>query len=602
MEAERIPLDKLYQKKQLAEWTQEAYREISSVIKAFSDKYFDTLNSATCMLSQSNYKVMSTTSSNESVLKVTAGVNSSAGSHAVTVTNLATSAVYKSDSGITKDIAASGAADYSGAVGQDFILELDGEKYTVTLDSSVTSADALQTLIDDTVGSGKVAISEDSSGYLVISAVADSGVGKITVSAGTDSALSSLGFSSEDNLCNRLNGTDTLETVSEKLGNPFSFDSDGLIKLTINGVDFEFDQNDTLKDMMDEINSSDAGVTMKYSLTSDTFSITANDTGAGKRISMSETDSTFLNSTGLLSNYTAGEDAVMYLDGEKITRSSNSMTVDGVTYELLSESSTPVSVSISLDTDSIYDKIKAFVEDYNTLIDTINDKISEDYDSDYPPLTEDEKEELSEDEIDTWEKMAKVGLLENDSILKNMLSNMRSALYSSVSGISKTLYSIGITTSIDYTENGKLEINEETLKEAIENNPDEVMKLFSQQSAAYPGTTITARKLNSTEREIRSSEEGLAYKLYDIIQDNISTYTNSAGNKGLLLEKAGMKGDSSENDNTIYNEIDSLEDDIDAMIDKLNDKEDYYYSKFTTMETYISNMNSQLSALQSILG
>jgi flagellar hook-associated protein 2 len=479
---------------------------------------------------------------------------------------------------------------------------LDGEKYTVTLDSSVTSADALQTLIDDTVGSGKVAISEDSSGYLVISAVADSGVGKITVSAGTDSALSSLGFSSEDNLCNRLNGTDTLETVSEKLGNPFSFDSDGLIKLTINGVDFEFDQNDTLKDMMDEINSSDAGVTMKYSLTSDTFSITANDTGAGKRISMSETDSTFLNSTGLLSNYTAGEDAVMYLDGEKITRSSNSMTVDGVTYELLSESSTPVSVSISLDTGSIYDKIKAFVEDYNTLIDTINDKISEDYDSDYPPLTEDEKEELSEDEIDTWEKMAKVGLLENDSILKNMLSNMRSALYSSVSGISKTLYSIGITTSIDYTENGKLEINEETLKEAIENNPDEVMKLFSQQSAAYPGTTITARKLNSTEREIRSSEEGLAYKLYDIIQDNISTYTNSAGNKGLLLEKAGMKGDSSENDNTIYNEIDSLEDDIDAMIDKLNDKEDYYYSKFTTMETYISNMNSQLSALQSILG
>jgi len=601
MEAERIPLDKLYQKKQLAEWTQEAYREISSSIRVFYDKYFDILNADSCMLSQSNYKIYRTTSTDESVVKITASTNSTAGSHTVTVSNLATSAVYESESGIIKDISASSIADYSSAAGKDFILELDGEKYTITIDSSVASTSDLQGLIDETVGSEKIKASEDSSGYLVISAVYDSGVHEVTISDGTVSALSSLGFSTEDNLSNMLDETDTLEAISGKMDNPFSFDSEGQINLTINGVSFEFDKADTLSDMMDEINSSDAGVTMKYNHTSNTFTFTANETGAGNRINISETGSNFLDSTGILTNYTAGEDSVIYIDGEKVLRSSNSIVVNGTNIELLAESSTPVTVSIALDTDSIYDKIEAFVEDYNTLIDKINDKTSEDYDNDYPPLTDEEKEELSEDEIETWEKKAKVGLLEDDSILSNMLSSMRSALYTSVSGVSNSLYNIGITTTGDYNDNGKLIIDENKLKKAIENNPDEVMNLFSKESETYSGT-FAVRTLDSKKREVRTSEEGLAYRLYDIIQDNISTSRNSAGTKGLLLEKAGVEGDTTEYNNSIYNEVDDYEDAIDSMIDKLNEKEDYYYEKFAAMETYISNMNSQLSALQSMLG
>ena len=451
----------------------------------------------------------------------------------------------------------------------------------------------MQDIIDDTVGSGKVTVSQDTNGYMVISAVADSGVGEITISDGTDSALSSLGFSTEDNLSNRLNESDTLETISNKLENPFSFDSEGKINLTINGIDFEFDKTDTLNDMMSEINSSDAGVTMKYSQTSDTFIITADKTGAGNKISITEADSDFLDSTGMLFNYTAGEDATIYLDGEKITRSSNSIVVNDVTYDILAESSTAVSVSISLDTDSIYNKIESFIEDYNTLIDTISDKISEEYDSDYPPLTSEEKEEMSEDEIASWEKKAKLGLLNTDSILESMLS--------SISGVSKSLYNIGITTSSNYSDNGKLQIAEDKLREAIKSNPDEVMNIFSKQSSTYPGT-VTVRTLDSTERAVRTSEEGMAFRLFDIIQDNISTYRNSSGKKGLLLEKAGFEGDTSEYSNSIYNEIDDYDDAIDKLIDKLADKEDYYYEKFTTMENYISNMNTQLSALQSMLG
>lgn len=599
MAAEKIPLNKLYQKKQLAEWKVDAYREITSALRAFHDKYFDVAKTSTNMFSPTAYKTFSTTTSDDSVVTVTGNSSAEAGSHTILVSNLATKAVYKSASGVTKDIAASSTADYSAAAGKDFVLSLDGEETTITLDSGITGIADLQSAIDDAVGSGKIEVSEDANGYLVIAGVADSGVGKITVSDGSDSALSSLGFSDSDNLSNRLSTSDTLEEIAEKMENAFVFDSDDNINLTINGVEFEFDKDTTLSEMMSEINSSDAGVTMKYNENSDTFIFTASKTGAGNKIVLSETDSNFLEMADV-TDYKQGEDAVVTLDGEKLTRSSNSITVDGVTYKLLSESGEEQTVSLSFDTEALYKKIESFVSDYNSLIEVLNGKISEDYDSDYPPLTEDEKEEMSEDEIEIWEEKAKTGLLHNDSVIESLLSNMRSALYASVSGVSASLTSVGITTTSDYEEKGKLEIDSDALKEAIENNPDAVISLFSQQSESYSGT-ISVRSLSASERATRTAEEGLAYRIFDILQDNISTYRNSSGYKGLLLEKAGLDGDSSEYDNMLDDEIEDYEDKIDAMLDKLDEKEDYYYSKFSTMETYINNMNSQLSALQSYL-
>lgn len=601
MEAERIPLNKLYQKKQLAEWRQDAYREMSNAIRAFNDKYFNILNKDSCMFSESAYSSFSTTVSNASAVKVTTSSDSTAGTHSILVSNLATSAVYKSNSAVTKDITASSAADFSSASGKALILSIDGEETTVTIDSEVKDISSLQSAIDNAVGSGKVQVSENSSGCLVIAAVADSGVYAMEISGGTSSALSSLGFSDADNLSNTLDTFDTLEEISEKLDNPFSFDTDGKLKLTINDIAFEFEKTDTLSSMMQEINDSDAAVTMKYDKNSDTFTITANKTGAGDRISLLETGSNFLSQTGISDNYTAGEDSVVYLDGRKLTRSSNSIVADNITYDLLSESSEEVSVSISSDTNAVYEKIESFVNDYNTLINTINSKISEEYDSDYPPLTSDQKEEMSEDEIENWEEKAKTGLLHNDSILEDLLGDMRTSLYQSISGVSKSLYNIGITTSTSYSDKGKLVIDEEKLKAAIESKPEEVMDIFCKESETHPGTT-GVRTLSYSERSVRTSEEGIAYRLFDSIQDSISTYRDSSGKKGALLEKAGMEDDASATSNTLYNEIEDYEDSIEKMLEKLDDKEDQYYKKFSTMETYISNMNSQLSALQSILG
>jgi flagellar hook-associated protein 2 len=600
MEVEEQELERLVQKQQLVEWEQEAYREVSNTLRAFCEEYFDYSNSSTNMLSQSTYQQFSTSSSDETVVTTSSSSDSEIGSHTITVENLATAASYESSSGVTKTITASSTVDYTEAAGLSFVIEIDGTEYIVELNESISNIGDLQTAIDKAAGSGKIEVSDtngDGTGYLTISKVDGSGIGIITLDDGDDDALSALGFSDNNNLTNYLDTSETLEEISEKLENPFSFDSDGNINLTINGVSFEFSQSTTLDDMMDEINNSDAGVTMEYNSTTDSFSITANNTGAGNTLSISETLSTFLEDI-VITNYTAGEDAIATIDGEKVTRSSNTFSLDGITYNLKSESTEEQTISVTQDTNTICETIKSFVEDYNSLIENINSIISEEYDRDYQPLTDDEKAEMSDDEIKAWEEKSKTGILEDDSILSNLLSNMRTALYESVGGT--YLMEIGITTSSNYEDKGKLEIDEDDLRTAIESDPEKIMNLFTQESKSYSGTT-TVRKLSLSEREVRSSEEGLAYRLYDILQDNISTYSDLNGNKGLLIEKAGLEGDSSNYDNTLTAQIGEYDEQIEEMEEKLSDREDYYYEKFSYMETYINQMNNQINALLSYL-
>ena len=171
--------------------------------------------------------------------------------------------------------------------------------------TGITDENGLQNAIDEAVGSGKIQVSE-AGGRLVLTKAAGSGVGTVSISAGDDSgALAALGFSSSDNLQSYLNTSDTLAEIASSLNNPFQFNSDGNIGLTINGVQFSFAQNATLSEMMDEINASDAGVTMRYSAVNDRFTLTSDTSGAGNRISLSESGSTFLDGVGL-TVYTAG--------------------------------------------------------------------------------------------------------------------------------------------------------------------------------------------------------------------------------------------------------------------------------------------------------
>ncbi|WP_312336812.1 flagellar filament capping protein FliD [Anaerospora hongkongensis] len=592
MSAEKTKLNKLQQKQQLAEWRQESYRTIITAAQEFTSKYFNTTSSSS-LLSANTFIKYSVTSSS-SAISASASSSASAGNHTVQVSRLATAATLTSSSSISKDVQGSAAADYSSLSGKSITLAVDGTTRTVSL-SNVTDADSLQTAIDEAVGTGKLTV-DTTDGYLSITAAANSGVQKITISAPSSgtSGLTSLGFGSGATLSNRVTTTSTLETI---FGDD-AFNSDGQIELTINGTSFTFDKSDTLSAMMSEINSSNAGVTMKYDELSGKLTLTANETGAGNTLAVTEGDgSSFLSS--FLNTVTAGVDAQVTIDGQVLTRGSNKVTVDGVTYTFSQTTDEAATVSLTQDTDAIYDTISSFVEDYNALISSIHSALDETYDSDYPPLTDDQKEDMTDAEIEKWEKKAKVGLLANDSTLKTMLSSLRSSLIDSVPGQSVTIFTIGISTGT-YDEQGKLYIDETKLKAAIESDPEGISNLFTQQSSSYAGTT-SVRSLNNSQLSTRYKEEGLAYRFYDILQTNISTIRDNNGNKGLLLEKAGTENDASETSNTLTTLIDKYQEEIDKEQDRLDAKQDSLYTKYSALETYINKMNTQLSALSSYL-
>lgn len=706
MRTERAPLNKILQKKQLAEWKQESYREITNLLRGMKDKYFDVLKPSNYMLSQTNYKKFTASSSDSSVVTASGGADAMAGTHKITVSNLAEAAKLTSSGNVTKAVTSTdplttgAGSDVVNASLKKIKVNLDGVEKEITLgnyaDVSLVSdlAADLQNKIGLEFGAGKVKVSE-TGGKLTFETMG--GASKITLSdADTSNGLGFLHISSGTS--NRISMSDTLDTLRTKLNSSFDFKTtaDGTqnVVFTINSKTFQFSKDTTLSSMLNTINSdSTAEVNIVYDDVTDKFSITSDRTGAGNSLQISEDTSTFLaaanfksfngsqaaalsytnekfsvsidgelkeftidgsyatysdlaldiqtklqnaftgknvsvgvNSDNSLSfgldstgstlvisaanaetsalglnnaNYTQGEDAQFILDGQSVTRGTNTFTSNGVTYTLQKESATEQSVSLSSDVDGIYENIKSFVEKYNEVIETINGELSEKYDRNYAPLTDEQKEAMSDDQITLWEKRAKTGLLRNDATLQSMVYKMRGAFFDGIDGVKTSLTDIGISTG-SYTEKGKLTINETKLKQAIQDDPDGVMNLFSKRSTSY--STMNARNLTSDQRETRYKEEGLAYRLFDIVEDNISTLRDNNGNKGALIQKAGITGDSSMYSNTIYDEIYGYDKKISELTAKLADKEDNYYKKYASLESYMSKMNSQSAWLSQQLG
>lgn len=606
MTAESTKLDKMKQQQQLLEWKQEQYREVITDLTDFVDTYL-SLTSSESILKQSNFLQFSVESDSTAVTAV-ATASAVTGSHTLTVSQLATGATQASATGVTQAVTGSSAvSDFTALADTSFTITVDGTARTVSFDaaySGSTYEEAIQYVqdaVDEAVGAGKVVVSTvdgTAATALTLAAADGSGVSSLTVAdASSNGAFSAMGFDSSSNLSNRLSTSDTLGEVAAKLASGTSFlSTEGEVEFTINGQTFTFDEDDTLSDMINTVNKdTTANVTMSYDTNTDQLIITADETGAGKTLTAADTSGTFFSS--LLSTYTAGVDAKVELDGTTLTRSANSFTEGGITYTLNKVTTESVGVDVSQDTEAIYDVISNFVTAYNELLETINGKLAEEYDSDYAPLTEAQEAEMSDSEIESWNEQAQTGLLANDMTLAALIRKVRTAVMSSVSGVADTLTSIGITTST-YTEQGKLHIDEDTLKAAIAEDPEGIKNLFTQASTSYSGTT-TVRTLSSSERAVRTSEEGLAYKLYDILQDYVGTIRDASGNKGLLLEKAGMENDTSDTDNSLTTQLETLADKIEAEEERLDEVEDRYYDKFTAMETALSTLSSQYSIISS---
>lgn len=499
-------------------------------------------------------------------------------------------------------------------IGKEFDLFINGTKVTVDITQDFTSA----TGIDDLVTAINGALS--AKGITDVTAVKSGNTLKFEMTGGpkeiriansTNTIVTQMGFKSGDT--NTLNmykslkdlnseGAIAITDVTDALGNTFKG-----VQFKINDKVFTFSENETLSNVISKVNSGGAGVTLGYSSVNDKVTLQANTEGAANDVTIEDLAGTNL-LTGVfkLTKLQDGKDAQFKMDGVATTRSTNQFTVDGVEYKLLSETAAgeKIDISVSANPDEMVEKIKNFVTKYNELLDKINTKVTEkrprsggenkgDY---YMPLTDEQKEAMKEDDIKKWEEKAKKGLLKGDSILQDIASKMRKAMYDQVAGVEGGLYSIGIKTGT-WEQSGKLVIDEAKLKDALINSPEKVMNIFVKES-----NIKYSPDLNSSQRSTRYKETGIVNRLYDIVQDSIRTNRDSSGKKGVLLEKAGIEGDITEFKNLLADQLEDQDKLIYKLNQKLIDKEDYYYKKFAAMETALSRMNSQSSWLTQQLG
>lgn len=404
----------------------------------------------------------------------------------------------------------------------------------------------------------------------------------------------------------------------------------GEFDIMINGKKITVDTTRSMNDFTKQINNANAGVTASYDANTDRFFISSNATGAEAKIDFTPVEAngtpitdptelakydmgkTFLTKALKLPAATAqdvtdagnetpprtialgdvllikGQDAEFDLDGiTGLKQSSNEFTISGITYNLKSADAAGVktTVTVNNDTTAIYDSVVNFVNMYNELLDSVNGIVYEQKNKSFTPLTDDQKSAMTAEQIKEWETKAQAGILRNDPILMGIRNDMRTIVYSSVSGIPSqmvggkkvtynSLFAIGLKTG-DYSTNGKLEIDEAKLKAAIEADPDAVNKILNGGTDAKGNRT-----------------DGVADKLYDQLKlgmDKINDYSGAAsGGKELT--------------STLAKKLASNEKSINAKVTRYNNQMATYYKQFDAMEKLLQQLQSQQESLYNYLG
>lgn len=508
----------------------------------------------------------------------------------------------------------------------------------------------LQTQFDQAFGYNRIEVSnigEDGKFQPSFALKSGSDSDTLTINSGTLHVVGKGGiFGLDRGASNRVNTSKTLgELYGEKDGyiqgtyfQPVEVkDGKPLYALEINGVRIgsEYTADTTLETIMNDINNNQqAGVKVSYSTTANQFVFTSKHGGDGGQIAIDrEIDgamnlaaslfgSVVYDENGDIStvrgqsvpsgndtfkgngvNVIKGQDAEMtvLINGveKTLTSGTNTFNIDGFTVTAngtfpaaAGNENEYVSFDKKVDADKIVDAVKSFVEDYNKVLAEINEQYSTqpDHNKEYLPLTDDQKAELSEKQIEEYEEKAKQGLLFGDNDLGGLSNGLR-FVFSNLD-----MDAIGISVSTSYSDKGKITLDETKLRAALASDPDAVASAFTD-----PLEKKQVTNSDGTTSWVDDTSSGGAMSRLKVQLDKYAATTGAT--KGILIEKAGSQySPMALLQNTLQDKIDSYDDIIDSLTDKLNDKIDYYTSKFSKLETLIAQMNSQSSYLMSLSG
>ena len=483
--------------------------------------------------------------------------------------------------------------------GQTKNIELIGDKEEITnFEKFEDFTNSLQNKLNKAFGSGNVIVGKgtDPNGSLTFTAKDNKQT--LQISADSKELQNALGITSTQS--NKISTGSSLWENRVKLGlgkyNTKEELNDALKNFTVNGAKIDNITADTTVDgLLTAINNNkDAGVTATYLGSENKFVLSSNEKGEGREISLGAnpkdtTDAANLIFGGVSTDGTDGEMSILY-NGVKttITSSSNTFSIDGLDIRATNTFNTGsataeggVSFTASADTEKVTETVKKFIEAYNAMIDEVRTQATTKPDSNYKPLTDDQKNEMNETSIKNWEDKAKEGILYNSSALKD-LDNATQGIFSSmmINGVSyDDLEKIGISFSDDYTAGGKIVFDEEKFKTAMDSDPEKVSDLFT-------GTHGIVNTIDST------------------LSTYATRYASKNGNSyGVLIEEAGSEKLSlTLTNNSIYKELKDMQETITNLQSQLSTEQDRYISQFTQMERLINQMNSQSSYLSQLGG
>ena len=489
--------------------------------------------------------------------------------------------------------------------GQTKNIELIGDKEEIK--DFKAFKDSLQNKLDKAFGSGKVTVGEDDEHRLTFTIPKDNTATDSTakdnkqtlqISADSKELQNALGITSTQS--NKISTGSSLWENRGKLGlEKYKTKEDlnnALENFTVNGTKIEgITADTTVSELLTAINNNkDAGVTATYLGSENKFVLSSNEKGKGREISLGAdpkdtTDAANLIFGGVSQDGTDGEMSILYNGVQTtITSSSNTFSIDGLDIRATNTFNTGsataeggVSFTASADTEKVTETVKKFIEAYNAMIDEVRTQATTKPDSNYKPLTDDQKNEMNETSIKNWEDKAKEGILYNSSALKD-LDNATQGIFSSmmINGVSyDDLEKIGISFSDDYTAGGKIVFDEEKFKTAMDSDPEKVSDLFT-------GTHGIVNTIDST------------------LSTYATRYASRNGNSyGVLIEEAGSEKLSlTLTNNSIYKELKDMQETITNLQSQLSTEQDRYISQFTQMERLINQMNSQSSYLSQLGG
>ncbi|MDL2288411.1 flagellar filament capping protein FliD, partial [Oscillospiraceae bacterium OttesenSCG-928-F05] len=680
MQAERNKVNKLISSRTTLEWKKDAYTEWNNTLKKFREENMSILSDKVNMMSTSAYKSFSVDYSTPSQRYFSASGTSKAqaGTYTVNAIHQLATGAKAATSGVSKGT--EGLKDLNVRLDEaDFLnipkshagsVEVNHFEVTINgIDFTFQKSDTVQDVMNKINSSDagvKMAYSQLTDGFTIETTKIGAGAeleiinkrgnlfGDYTDSSNVEHK-SVFGFSnmvgmsssgavsgSAEHTIDGYMGWD-IQNIGNHLKTQFQFGttpgeaikfelSDGVSTET-----FAFDKTASINDIMDAVNNSSLNIKLAYNKVSDAFLLSRTDGDTSKDITVNNMEGNFFGGTlgagitGIASGtisaansqlveVTAGKNAIATINDVLVERESNSFAIDEINYKLtktfnstwnsvteefeVTADEKSIDIELTQNVDEAVKNITNYITEINKLLTGIYGATNEKKDRDYAPLTDEQKEAMTEKEIELWEAKAKQGQLRRDTYLNNFSSSIRSIFSSPIAGIG-SMESIGIKIGTYLTgQSWQIEVDETKLREALEKDSNKVVELFTHvydektddskyindaryEERVYDRASGTFKTVNTYESMSEAKKKSLNSGFSVLISDALTQFSDEVM-AGQNVDINGTYTKLSSSTQSLTTRIEEYSARIKKEEERLTKLEERYWKQFTAMETALS--------------